>query len=152
MGLPFATNQNNPEPTSPILCDTNSIGLCTTQWAIWLQQNATSPNVMCSQGSQKSDTCDTWAYHSVDGWYLSTSPNHYQTHLCLIKSTQSDQLSNTVHFKHKNITNPFLTHADKIMKAIADLANVLKRKPTVTAKQEQETWDLHLLMENIHIP
>jgi hypothetical protein len=43
-----------------------------------------------------------------------------------------------VQFKHKNITNPSLTHANKIIKAITNLANVLKRKPTVTAKQEQE--------------
>jgi hypothetical protein len=39
------------------------------------------------------------------------------------------------------------------MKAIADLANVLKRKPTVTAKQEeQEIQDLQCLMENTHLP
>jgi hypothetical protein len=56
-----------------------------------------------------------------------------------------------VHFKHKNITNPLLTRANKIMKAIADLANVLKHKPTVTAKQEQEIRDLQRLMENTHI-
>jgi ABC-type oligopeptide transport system ATPase subunit len=99
------------------------------------------------QVHKKSDTRGTWAYHLVDGWYLSTSPGHYQTHMCHIKSTQSDQLSNTVHYKHKNITNPVLTHADKIMKAIADLANVLKRKPIVTAKQEQEIQDLQYLME-----
>ena len=90
------------------------------------------------QVHKKSDTCGTWAYHSVDGWYLSTSPDHYQTHVCHIKSTQSDQLSDTVHFKHTKIPNPLLTHADKIVKAIANLANVLKCKPIVTAKQEQE--------------
>jgi hypothetical protein len=90
------------------------------------------------QVNEKSKSRGTWAYHSVDGWYLSTSPDHYRTHMCHIKFTQSNQLSDTVHIKHKNITNPSLTHADKIMKAIADLANVLKRKPVVTAKQEQE--------------
>jgi len=52
-----------------------------------------------------------------------------------------------VHFKHKNITNPSLSHADKIMKAISDLANVLKRKPLVTAQQEQEIRDLTQLVE-----
>ena len=104
------------------------------------------------QVHEKSDTRGTWAYHSVDGWYLSTSSDHYLTHMCHIKSTQSDRLSDMVHFKHKNITNPLLTHANKIMKAIADLANVLKCKPIVTAKQEQEIRDLQRLMENIHMP
>jgi hypothetical protein len=47
-----------------------------------------------------------------------------------------------VHFKHKNITNPSLLHADKIVKSISGLANVLKRKSFVTAQQEQEICDL----------
>ena len=29
---------------------------------------------------KKSDSRGTWAFHSVDGWYLATSPEHYQTH------------------------------------------------------------------------
>ena len=99
------------------------------------------------QVHKKSDSQGTWAFHSVDGWYLATSPEHYRTHLCHIKSTHSKKLSDTVHFKHKNITNLSLSHADKIMKAIADLANVLKRKPLVMAQQEQEIHDLTQLVE-----
>jgi hypothetical protein len=38
------------------------------------------------------------------------------------------------------------------MKAIADLANAFQRKPTVTAKQEQEIQDLQRLMEKTHMP
>ena len=87
------------------------------------------------QVNKKTDFWGTWAFHSVNGWYLATSPEHYQTHTCHIKSTQSKQLSDTVYFKHKNITNPSLLHADKIMNAISNLANVLKRKPLVTAQQ-----------------
>ena len=33
------------------------------------------------QVHKKTDKRDTWAYHSVDGWYLDTSPEHYRTHL-----------------------------------------------------------------------
>ena len=29
------------------------------------------------QVHEKSDTHGTWAFHSVDGWYISTSPEHY---------------------------------------------------------------------------
>jgi hypothetical protein len=42
------------------------------------------------QVHKKSDSRGTWAYHSVNGWYLSTSPEHYHTHVCHIKSTKSD--------------------------------------------------------------
>lgn len=62
----------------------------------------------------------TWAYHCIDGWLLNTSPEHYPIHNCHIKITRSKQLSNTVHFKHKNITNPSLTPTDKLMQAIAN--------------------------------
>ena len=49
------------------------------------------------QVHKTTDRQGTWAYHSVDGWYLYTSPGHYCT--CNhIKSTQSEQLSNTVKF------------------------------------------------------
>jgi hypothetical protein len=52
-----------------------------------------------------------------------------------------------VHFKHKNITNLSLLHANKIMKAISDLANILKSKPLVTAQQEQKICNLTGLVE-----
>jgi hypothetical protein len=72
------------------------------------------------QVHEKTDKRGTWAFHSVDGWYLSTSPEHYRTHRCHIKSTNSERLSDTVHFQHKDITRPSVTPADKLMQAIAD--------------------------------
>ena len=94
------------------------------------------------QVHKKSNSQGTWAFHSVNGWYLATSTEHYRIHIYHIKSTHSERLSNTVNSKHKHITNPSLSHADKTMKAISDLANVLKSKPLVTAQQEQEICDL----------
>jgi hypothetical protein len=96
---------------------------------------------------KKSDSRGTWAYHSVDGWYLSTLPEHYRMHVCYIKSTKSNQLSDTVHFRHKHITNPALTHDDKIMKAVAELSKILKQKPLIITKHEHEIRNLQQLME-----
>ena len=33
---------------------------------------------------KKTDKRGIWAYHSVNGWYLSTPPEHYRTHRCHI--------------------------------------------------------------------
>jgi hypothetical protein len=88
------------------------------------------------QAHEKVDKRGTWAYHSVDGWYLSTSPDHYPMHLYHIKNTSSNRLSDTVHFKHKHITNPTLTHANKIMRALSHCAQVLKGKDTTATNQE----------------
>jgi hypothetical protein len=100
------------------------------------------------QVHEKTDSRGTWAYHCVDGWYLYTSPNHYRTHVCHIKETKSGRLSDTVHFKHKNITNPELTHADKIMKAIASLSSILKCKPSIANKHQEEIRELQQLMSS----
>jgi hypothetical protein len=78
------------------------------------------------QVHEKTDKRGTWAYHFVDGWYLSTSHEHYCTHRCHIKATKSERVSDTVNFSHKHITRPTITHADKIMNAIADCAKAIK--------------------------
>ncbi|KAL7484806.1 hypothetical protein ACHAW6_011918 [Cyclotella cf. meneghiniana] len=78
------------------------------------------------QVHEKSDSCSTWAFHSVDGWYLGTSPEHYSTHCCHIKVTNRDRLSDTGSFQHKHITNPTLIPADKLMQAIANCTSILK--------------------------
>jgi hypothetical protein len=88
------------------------------------------------QVHEKVDKRGTWAYHSVDGWYLSTSPDHYCTHLCHIKNTSSNRLTDTIHFKHKHTTNPTLTHADKIMWVLSHCTQVLKGKDTTATDQE----------------
>ena len=55
---------------------------------------------------EKTDQHSTWAFHSVDGWYISTSPEHYWTHHCHVKSSNSERLSDTVQFQHRHIMNP----------------------------------------------
>ena len=46
-----------------------------------------------SQVHEKTGKRGTWAYHSVHGWYLATSPEHYRTHLCHIKTTNSERFT-----------------------------------------------------------
>ncbi len=79
-----------------------------------------------AQVHEKTNKHGTWAYHLVGGWYHFTSPEHYCTHNCDIKHTKSEQLSVTVQFQHKCITNPTITHADKVMHALADCVKTLQ--------------------------
>ena len=67
-----------------------------------------------------------WAYHSVDGWYLATYPEHYRKHICHIKTTNSEKFTDTVQFRHKNIINPTITHSNNITAAIADCSKAFK--------------------------
>ena len=80
------------------------------------------------QVHKKTDKRGTWAYHSINGWYFSTSPKHYRTHRCHIKSTKSERFTDTINFSfsHKTIMRPTITHADKVMHAIADCVRAIK--------------------------
>jgi len=51
---------------------------------------------------------------------------HYCTHNCQVKQSKSKRLSDTVQFQHKRITNPSITHADKVMHALADCVEAIQ--------------------------
>jgi hypothetical protein len=68
------------------------------------------------------------AANAVDRWYLQTSPKHYQCHIVYIKNTRSEGVSDTVHFKHKYITQPTFMPEDTIVKALNDLTQALKER------------------------
>jgi hypothetical protein len=94
------------------------------------------------QVHEKPDTRGTWAFHSVDGWYIGTSREHYRMHKCHIKAANTERLSNTVSFQHKTITNPSILPADKLMQAIADCAAALRG---MTSPSKDITQLQHLL-------
>ena len=106
---------------------------------------------MCGAGPCKTDKRGTSAYHTVDRWYLKTSPEHYRTHLCQIKG-KGERLCDTVHFSHKTITKPTVTHADKIMNAIAECAKAIKDVKYEQGKNElKELQRLTELVMNIAV-
>jgi hypothetical protein len=77
---------------------------------------------------QISERRATWAANLIDGWYLHTSSEHYQCHVINVKRTKSKQVSDTVFFKTKYITQPTLIPADTITKALNNLTQALKGK------------------------
>ena len=87
----------------------------------------------------------TWGEHSMDGWYVRTSPEHYRCHEIYVKATRQTRISDTVYFKHKYITQPTVTPADAIIKAIQDLTQALKGK--VNTKGESHLQALTKLQE-----
>ena len=68
----------------------------------------------------------TWGEHSSDGWYLTTSKDHYRCHYIFVKATQAKHITDFVYFKHKHITQPSLMTEDLVIKAIQDLSNAFK--------------------------
>ncbi len=88
----------------------------------------------------------TWAYHLVDEWYLFTLPECYHTHNCHIKHTKGKRLSDMVQFQHKRITNPSITHANKVMHTLADCIKAIQGM-TGKASISQDTQDLQCIVD-----
>ena len=94
---------------------------------------------------EKTDKRGTWVYHSINGWYIRTSPEHYRTQICIAEKTKEPRATDTVQFNHKRITNPTLTHGDKIMKAVADCMKYVRGKGMTT---KQQVADLIQIMKD----
>ena len=98
------------------------------RWPFDYNKMPLAPMGCKAQVHEKMDKRGTWTYHSVGGWYLYTSPEHYCTHACHIKATNREQLAGTLQLKYKHITKPTANAADKIMTVLADCIKAVKGK------------------------
>jgi len=99
---------------------------------------------------ENSERRRSWAANSSDGWYLRTSPEHYRCHVIYCKNTRSERISDTVHFKHKYITEPTLTPEDTIVKALNDLTHALKERRNKKGIEELDALQrINDLLNNI---
>jgi hypothetical protein len=85
---------------------------------------------------ESSERRGTWAENTTDGWYLQISPEDYRCHKVHVKKTNSKRTLDTVFFKHRYITQPTVTFADILKKAINDLATTLKGRKNVDGIRE----------------
>jgi hypothetical protein len=69
---------------------------------------------------KSSEQWGTWAANTMNWWYLQTSPEHYWCHQIYVKKTKSERISDTVFFKHRYLTQPTVTPADTVIKALGD--------------------------------
>ena len=78
---------------------------------------------------EDADKRGSWSPHTVDGWYLRTSSDHYRSHIIHVKGTKVDRILETVLFKHKYLTNPTVTHTDNVVDTAARaLCDALSKK------------------------
>jgi len=78
----------------------------------------------------------TWGAHSLDGWYIGTSQEHYRCYTIHVKETNSECVSDTVVFRHRYVTKPFATPADKLMKAISNLKHKITKTNNVNGYKQ----------------
>eukprot|EP00804_Cyclotella_cryptica_P025968 CCRYP_002793-RD/>CCRYP_002793-RD protein AED:0.25 eAED:0.25 QI:0/-1/0/1/-1/1/1/0/824 len=89
----------------------------------------------------KPDRRKTWGEHSMDGWYIQTSPEHYRCHVVFVKKTQAKRVTDTLFFRHKYITQPRVTPADIIIKAYCDLTSALQGLKNTTDSRQMHALE-----------
>jgi hypothetical protein len=99
---------------------------------------------------KSSEQQGTWAANTIDGWYLRTSSEHYRWHQIYVKKMKSERISDTVFFKHRYVTQPIVTPADLIVKALGDLTQALKgRRNMKGIEQIEALTKIDKLLNNI---
>jgi hypothetical protein len=79
-----------------------------------------------------------WNVHSLNGWYLRTSDKRYRCYMIYCMKTRAKRISNTVFFQHRYLTQPVVTPADAMVKAMGDLHGALKKNSNNIGAEEME--------------
>ncbi len=91
----------------------------------------------------------SWDPHSLSGWYIGTSTEHYRCHKIFCKKTRSERISDTVFFQHRYITQPTVMPEDQIVKAVGDLSSALRHRINKQGKEEMSVLKkMHEILNN----
>ena len=75
---------------------------------------------------------------------------HYRCHKIYVNKTRSERIPGIVFFKHKYITQPTVTPADTIVKALDDLMHTLKGRRNVKGEAQMDALEkINKLLNNI---
>jgi hypothetical protein len=71
---------------------------------------------------------DSWAPHTIDGWYIGPSLEHYRWHRIWIPSTNSERIIQTLTWLPHAINMPTATSTDIAIAVAQDLTHALQQK------------------------
>jgi hypothetical protein len=89
---------------------------------------------------------ETWAAHTMSGYYTGNAWEHYRCHEVYVSTTKSMCTCETVFFRHKYLTMPTITPADALIKASENLIDTIAGlipKPTVTADAIEQLMEIY---------
>ncbi|KAL7474976.1 hypothetical protein ACHAW6_000913 [Cyclotella cf. meneghiniana] len=95
--------------------------------------------------------CKTYAQHCSKGWVIGTSTKHYTCWKIWSTNTCTTRIAETVFFKHKYLTNPFMSPADALIATAANLAHLIKqyvKEQHVAATKLQDLQRLQRILHN----
>ena len=85
---------------------------------------------------QKTRTRNSWDFRGAAGWNVGVALQHYWCHTIVAKSTKADQVSDTVEFRHQNLTLPKIIPMDRIVHGVTTLTCALKDAPIIACNNQ----------------
>ena len=83
----------------------------------------------------------SWGVLTTEGHYTGPALNHYHNFNVFPTTTSSSLVSDTIEFRHNNITVPQIIPADKVINAITKLKSELESIPTPNKKNQLEALE-----------
>ena len=85
---------------------------------------------------KKTETRNSWEFRGAAGWNVGVALQHYQCHTIVAKATKAAQVSDTVEFRHHNLTLPAVTPMDLIVHCVTTLTCALQEAPTISCNNQ----------------
>src|SRR5450830_1890582 len=95
---------------------------------------------------------DTCAEHTLSGYYIGCSHEHYRCHKIYVTSTRHIRVFQTVFFKHKYLTQPTFTSHDALIASadkLADAINGTMPKNSTTMNSIKQLLDIFKQQANV---
>eukprot|EP00804_Cyclotella_cryptica_P003480 CCRYP_002118-RA/>CCRYP_002118-RA protein AED:0.26 eAED:0.26 QI:0/0/0/1/0/0/3/0/685 len=89
----------------------------------------------------------TYAQHCSKGWVIGTSTKHYRCWRIGSTATRRTRIAATVFFKHKYLTNPFVSPNDALIAAAANLAHIIQHNAKAQHVGAKKLQDLQHLQQ-----
>ena len=87
----------------------------------------------------KPSTRASWAFRARNGFYVGPALLYYRCFQVVDTTTKSTLISNTIEFCHDYLTQPAITHADRITHALHFLSSALKETPSAVIDTQLES-------------
>ena len=135
MGLISTANHINPQPHLPHQSKAKSIHMTIHLLHLQLCCSSPGPTRLHCANVWISEMTKTWSEYSADRLYLGVVSKHYICHKILLRNHRQEEAPAQKIFKHKYITQPTVTPADAIIKALSNLKQWSANNKNIPARQ-----------------
>jgi hypothetical protein len=146
---PGQTRQTHCKPTTTKQRLSQSLGIRARTWAAHYMKRPFAPLGCAVMVHVKPKNRRTWDTHAKTGFNIGTVMEHRQCFHVYIVKTRATRVSDRLFFKHQYITNLQIMPETLVVKAAAELTNVLKGKVSRDGETAEALQKVSILFTKI---